>query len=102
MSWNGDQFEYTRGYISALIKYYLPLYEAALKNPFSIAAVMVYDIDCALQKITLTPKQEEAFALRMNDYTYREIADELGISKQSVWERIGWAEKKIKSELCMT
>ena len=96
MPWYGDQFEYTRGYIKAILEYYFPLREQALHNPGGSAAVVIYDINQALALVKLTKRQAEALLLRMQGLTEFEIGAEFGVSHQAISYRLYGALGKIK------
>lgn len=88
MPWYGDQFEYTHAYIQAIIENYLPLKEAALNDPYSNPAVLIYDIDIALEGAGLTRRQAEAMLLRMEGLTEMEIGAVLKRDHSSVCRRL--------------
>jgi RNA polymerase sigma factor (sigma-70 family) len=44
----------------------------------------------------LTTKQQQAVILRVEGYTYREIADDIGISRTSAWWRVSRATERMK------
>jgi hypothetical protein len=84
MPWYGDQFEYTHAYIQAIIENYLPLREAALNDPYSNPAILIYDIDIALEGAGLTPRQAEAIYLRMAAKGELEMEADMSMSQQAV------------------
>lgn len=55
------------------------------------------DLEAALQ--ALTPKQQSCFLLYADGKTYREIADELGVSVPTVQQHIALAKRKLKKIL---
>ncbi|MDD4987033.1 MAG: hypothetical protein PHQ43_14950 [Dehalococcoidales bacterium] len=98
MPWQGDQFEYTRGYIRFLLETFFERQEEVRRvsrDPFRSSAMPYYDMLCALDGVTFTKKQWEAFYMRLCGHTQFEIAAALGISRRSTRDRISSAEEKV-------
>ena len=109
MPWHGDQFEYTRGYVRLLLETFLEKQEEirrVCRDPSRNSAMPYYDMLRAIDGITFTQKQWEAFYLRLCGYTYREIGFLFGIRHQSVTDRVKGAEDKIlgflREDTCQT
>jgi predicted DNA-binding protein (UPF0251 family) len=98
MPWQGDQFEYTRGYFRFLLETFFERQEEVRRvsrDPFRSSAMPYYDMLRALDEIALTQKQWEALYLRLCGYSSFEASASLGITDRAYRYRIRNAENII-------
>jgi len=98
MPWDDDQFEYTPGYVRLLIGSFFEKQEevrTVCRDPFRASAMPYYDMLRAMDGITFTPKQWEAFYLRLCGYSYREIGFLFNVGHPRIIKRLRAVENKI-------
>lgn len=101
MPWNGDQYEYPSGLIWALVRNLEELRTAAydLGDPNTDTAIMVWDVESALDRARLTRRQRQVLGLFVNGLEPDHIEFVLGISVSTVYAHLGRTEKKLKNFL---
>jgi DNA-binding CsgD family transcriptional regulator len=88
-----------------LEQFFKDLLSEGFKPKFIIKDTVVFDwqeaikrIDALTQGGVLTAEQGEAFELRLRGFSFAEIGTQLGISKNSTYERVKYAIKKLKQD----